>query len=96
VIRTHDLERTVVRARPVPGDDETPIALVPRRSLSELLLFNTKLLMTLHDTKIPSLSMEWLNDTEERWDTWRTSYITSGRTTGSRRTDPFLDILWDW
>lgn len=96
LIRPADFEVTTVRSRPVMGDTDRAMPLVPRRSLTELLVFNTRLLLNLHDPRTQAMSLEYVLETEERWENWCQAWIAEGRTTGSQWTDPFLDTLWDW
>ncbi|BEJ13130.1 hypothetical protein CspHIS471_0303040 [Cutaneotrichosporon sp. HIS471] len=94
LIRPGEFENMTFRSRPVPEDQA--VVLVPRRSLMELLVLNTQLMMNLHDSRNARLSLDWLLRIEDRWDTWCATWVSQGRTTGNKVTDPFLSVLWDW
>lgn len=83
------------RSRPFQ-DDDAVVALVVRRSFTELLVLNTQVMMGLHDSRNATLSLDWMLGIQQRWATWCGTWVLDGRTTGNVYTDPFLGVLWDW
>lgn len=83
------------RSRPIV-DEAAVVALVVRRSLTEVLVLNTQIMINLHDSRNATMPLDWLLRVEEKWDHWCSTWVSNGRTTGSIFTDPFLGVLWDW
>lgn len=83
------------RSRPI-NDDDAVVALVVRRSFTELLILNTQLMINLHDSRNSTLSIDWLLGVESKFASWCNTWVMDGRTTGNVYTDPFLGVLWDW
>ena len=83
------------RSRPIL-DPDAVVALIVRRSLTELLVLNTQAMMNIHDSRNATMPLDWLLRVEEKWDLWCSTWVMEGRTTGNVFTDPFLGVLWDW
>lgn len=95
IIKPGEFESMDFRSRPVI-DNESVVALVVRRSLTELLVINTQILINLHDPRSSTMPLDWMLRMEEKWDRWCSTWVMDGRTTGNVFTDPFLGVLWDW
>lgn len=83
------------RSRPVVAEDQV-VALVVRRSLTELLVINTQNMINIHDSRNATLPLDWLLRVEEKWDRWCSTWVMEGRTTGNEFSDPFVSVLWCW
>lgn len=95
MFRPGEFDSLVFASRPVV-DPDAQVALVARRSLTEILLLNTQILMGIHDPNNKTLGLDWLMRAEERWAAWCAAWVRDGRTTGIVFVDQFLQVLWDW
>jgi hypothetical protein len=78
------------------ASEDTDIAIVPRRSMVEILLLNTQLFSHIWDSKNPTMSMDWMLRMEERWDNWVSTWIQEGQTSGLLKADYFIHSIWEW